>query len=593
VMDSGHSEILLGAYAAGRCPRRVHNDFDRTIPISSDPYVVDATAQGRIDAGRGFEIDIKALLVQYHGSEALDIGPQINSEAAIRATEAAMSRGVRIILGGWLPNDYQGGRKGRPDVLLRSTETGADWRYVPIDIKRHKTLTKANKSNGDALLSGLSLPSVADAHPDPELSQRRTRRDTDTLQLAHYWRMLQACQRAPEGGPAMAGIIGSDHLESDADHVVSWYDLDQPIFRTFSRTDPNGITTRSALERYDHELSFRLKVAQQAAERTGVATDPKPLVEPIWVSECQQCPWQGYCAAELGEDNASLAVGRLDARSWIALAELGVSSVSDLAALDPTRIEEFDEDAGVDGSRTGAVLEQYLPQVAHHRNATRSLAKAVRCAQMIAADVYLQRRTSGAIEVKRADIEVHLDVESDRSTRVYLWGMYIVDNTSGESHYEELSDWEPLDEQSEIALTRRFWDRLGEVIGSANDAGNTVRVYHYSTPEPNALRKAAKLAGGVNFPLRPEVEKLVDTYFDDLFRTVGMHFRGRHSLGLKDVARHGPGFSWRDEDPGGLQSQMWLDEVYAGDTLARQRVLEYNEDDVRATDALLCWLDGQ
>lgn len=592
-MESQHNEILLGAYAAGRCPRRVHNDFDRTIPFSTEPFVVAPTAQERIDAGRGFEADIRALLVERHGSEALDIGSQINGEAAIRATEAAMSRGVPVILGGWLPNDYQGGRKGRPDILLRSAETGPEWHYVPVDIKRHKTLTKANKSKGDAVLSGLSRPYLADAQPDPELNQRRTRRDTDTLQLAHYWRMLQACQRAPEGGPAMAGIIGSDHLDSDADHVVSWYDLDRPIFRTFSRTDPDGIATRSALERYDHELSFRLKVAHQAAQRIGAATDPEPLVMPIWVSECQQCPWQDYCAVELGEDNASLAVGRLDARSWIALAELGVSSVSDLAALDPTRIEEFDDDAAAESSRTGEVLAHYLPQVAHQKSATRSLTKAVRSAQMIQADVYLQRRTSGAIEVQRADIEVHLDVESDRSTRVYLWGMYIVDNINGESHYEEVADWEPLDEQSEIELTRRFWDRLKEIISSVDDAGNTVRIYHYSTPEPNALRKAAKLANGVDFPLRPEVEQLVETYFDDLFRTVGMHFRGRHSLGLKDVARYGPGFSWRDEDPGGLQSQMWLDEVYAGDLTARQRVLEYNEDDVRATDAVLCWLDNQ
>jgi len=591
-MESRHSEILLGAYAAGRCPRRVHNDFDRTIPLSTQPVVVSATAQERIDAGRGFEVDIRAILADRHGPDVLDIGSDVNGEAAIIATQAAMSRGVPIILGGWLPNDYNGGRKGRPDVLLRSAQSGPDWRYLPVDIKRHKVLTKSNKSTGDAVLSGMSAPYFADAKPDREVNQRRTRRDTDALQLAHYWRMLQAAGRAADG-PPMAGIIGSDHLTTDTDHVVSWYDLDEPVFRTFSRSDPSGIATRSTLERYDHELSFRLKIARQADQRVGAATDPDPLVEPIWIGECQQCPWQDYCAAELGEDNASLAVGRLDARSWIALGELDISTVSDLAALDPTSIEEFDEDADVDSSRTDEVLAEYLPQVAHHRSATRSLAKAVRSAQMIQADVYLERRTQGAIEVQRADIEVHLDVESDRTTRVYLWGMYIVDNPNATAHYEDLSDWNPLDERSEITLTRRFWDRLTEIISAANDAGQTLRVYHYSTPEPNALRKAAKLADGVDFPTRAEVEHAIDTYFDDLFHTVGRHFRGRHSLGLKDVARYGPGFSWRDEDPGGLQSQMWLDEVYAGDNTVRRRVLEYNEDDVRATDAVLCWLDGQ
>ncbi|NQU36113.1 MAG: hypothetical protein HQ526_00775, partial [Actinobacteria bacterium] len=367
-MDSGHNEILLGAYAARRCPRRVHNDFDRTIPVSTAPFLVSATSQERMDAGRAFEVEIKELLVACHGSDALDIGPQLSSEAAIRATEAAMSRGIPIILSGWLPNDYVGGRKGRPDVLLRTAGARPDWRYVPVDIKRHKTLTRANKSNGDSVLSELSEPTFADARARPELNQRRNRRDTDTLQLAHYWRMLQACGRAPDS-PAMAGIIGSDLVDGragsadSASYSVSWYDLDKPIFRTFSQSETGGIATRTPFERYDHEMAFRLEIAQQANQRVGAATDPLPLVKPIWVSECEQCPWQTYCAAELGQDNASLAVGRLDARSWIALADVGVSTVEDLAALDPRVIEEFDEDASVDGSRTSQVLTQYLPQV--------------------------------------------------------------------------------------------------------------------------------------------------------------------------------------------------------------------------------------
>jgi predicted RecB family nuclease len=602
-MESRDSEILLGAYAADRCPRRVHNDFDRTIQLPSEPFIVSATAQERIEAGRDFEAQIKALLISLHGSDVLDIGPQISSETAIRATAAAMSRGVRIILGGWLPNDVQGGRKGRPDVLLRCAGAGPDWRYAPVDIKGHKTLSASNKSDGDALLSVLARPYLADAEADGARNQRRNRRDKDTMQLAHYWRMLQACQRAPQG-PAIAGIIGTDHVDAgvaaevgvevlaDVTHVVSWFDLDRPIFRTFSRSDPGGTATRSALERYDHEMTFRLAVAQQAAQRVGAATDPDPLVEPIWVAECQQCPWQNYCATELGPDNASFAVGRLDAQSWVALSDLGIAHVDDLAALEPTVIEEFDAETTSDDSWTRQVVSQYVPHVAHQRNATRNLAKAVRTAQMVQAGVYLQRRTSGPIDVQRADIEVHLDVESDRSTRVYLWGMYIVDHAAGLSHYEDVSNWNPLDDHSEVTLTRQFWNRLVELIARAEQDDKTIRVYHYSTPEPNALRKAAKHGEGGDFAPRSEVEQVIKTYFDDLFRTVGKHFWGRNTLGLKDVARHGPGFQWRDEDPGGLQSQMWLDEVYGGNAVAKKRVLEYNEDDVRATDAVLGWLAG-
>ena len=51
------------------------------------------------------------------------------------------------------------------------------------------------------------------------------------------------------------------------------------------------------------------------------------------------------------------------------------------------------------------------------------------------------------------------------------------------------------------------------------------------------------------------------------------------------------GFNWRDEDPGGLQSQLWLIEARGAEdemtrSAARRRILAYNEDDVRATHAI-------
>ncbi len=590
-MDRQEGPILLSAYAARRCPRRTHNDFDRTIALGSESLELSASAQERIDSGKEFELDIVAEIMQIHRESVVEIGADLGRSAAICATEGAMSLGVPIIVGGWLPDDVAGGRKGRPDVLLKSAQP-APWSYYPVEIKRHKVLSKANKKLGNALLSPISSPHLTEARRDPEFNERRNRSESDTLQLAHYWRMLQACGRAPTGS-TMAGVIGSDHLDSDREPRICWFDLADPAFQTFSRSEPDATTARSALERYDREFGFRSEVAHVAAQRMGDGADPAPLVTPIWINECEQCPWQLYCAAELGSDNASFAVRRLDARSWLALAEAQISSVGDLAALDPVAIDQFDEDAEPDGSRTDEVLRDYLAKVTPSRNALTSLARAVRAARMIEAGVFLERRSAEPIDVQRADIEVHLDVESDRSTRIYLWGMYVVDHPTGSSGYEAVSAWEPLDDQSEIALTRQFWLRLKEMISQAEAAGYSIRVYHYARPEPTGLRKAAKLADGVSFPALEEVNAVVERYFIDLFDTIRANFRGRVSLGLKDVARHGPGFQWRDEDPGGLQSQIWLDQVYAGDAGARQRILEYNEDDVRATDAVLSWLTNK
>ena len=86
--------------------------------------------------------------------------------------------------------------------------------------------------------------------------------------------------------------------------------------------------------------------------------------------------------------------------------------------------------------------------------------------------------------------------------------------------------------------------------------------------------------------------------FVDLFTVVKRNFFGANGLGLKVVVTAMTSFAWRDEDPGGLNSQVWFNEaVNAADaearSLARVRVLEYNEDDARATWYLRRWLREQ
>ena len=75
----------------------------------------------------------------------------------------------------------------------------------------------------------------------------------------------------------------------------------------------------------------------------------------------------------------------------------------------------------------------------------------------------------------------------------------------------------------------------------------------------------------------------------DLYRVFDTQLITGDRVGLKRVASLA-GFSWRDEDPGGAQSMVWYEQAVQGDGQARQRLLAYNEDDVRATLALRDWL---
>jgi predicted RecB family nuclease len=69
------------------------------------------------------------------------------------------------------------------------------------------------------------------------------------------------------------------------------------------------------------------------------------------------------------------------------------------------------------------------------------------------------------------------------------------------------------------------------------------------------------------------------------------------SIGLKETAPLA-GFSWRAGDSGGTLAKVKYDQATdeesgpAARAAAQEWILEYNEDDVRATAALRNWLDG-
>lgn len=515
--------VLLGAHDAKRCARRIHNEWDPT--LTGEPWEPPAALQMLFDQGQQFQYEI-AMELQAACPRAIDlegIGPK---HVIVGATLEAMDTRLPLILNGWLPDDFTHGRKGRPDLLVHVGDGG----YVPGEIKNHLVTCDSKKAE-----LTYSLPS----DPGTPLTEAgRTTRDRldDALQLAHYWRMLEALGRTPEHPTGI--IIGTDR-------TLAWTDLKQSAFTTFSRT--SGTAKRSALQRYDHEHGFRLKVASAAASREPA------LVVPVFVDECDSCPWYDYCRS-ITDDNvasAHITKGRLSIREWQALSAIGVTTIEDLADLDPSR-EDFQQ--------------QYLPEVSDHKDALGRLGKAVRRARMVCEGTTLDRVTSGPIDVPRADVEIDLDIEWDPAEQVYLWGCLIGGRYFAQVSFDEMTD--------SVPLAQAFAQWLRGVIASDEQAGKTVLVYHYSPAETNQLRRL----------LGDDAKDLLDRCVD-LLPIVKRHFFGRNGLGIKQVAP-AFGFQWRDEQPGGLQSQVWLKQARAGDFDAQERILRYNEDDVRATAAL-------
>ena len=303
-----------GGYLARHCPVRAQWDVIRPC----EPLPVPPVLERRFAAGRRFEAELVAGLVPLHpGACVVDAADHEDREEREAATAAAMKAGAPVIVGGRLPPDPAGRRVGEPDLLVAAEGTG----YRPVDIKHHRCLD-AGAGGLPALCSALDRLAWEAAEPAADSSARKRR--ADLLQLAHYQRMLEACGMAAADG-RHGGIIG-------VDGVVTWYDLDAPIWQTPS--SPGRVKRRSTMAVYDFEFSFRLDIlavaaAHLAGQQAGL------LVVPVRIGECAECPWWSWCGPVLqaGSGDVSLLPG-LGWREWRIHRDHGVTSRAALAALD-------------------------------------------------------------------------------------------------------------------------------------------------------------------------------------------------------------------------------------------------------------------
>jgi len=577
--------ILLDEYAARSCPVKTQNAFNPTVSLETPNQRASVKANEGLtelfDGGAQFQEAVLEQLINTCPGRIVDLRQLSASthEVQIEACVRAMSSGAQLIIGGSLPVDLLGHRLGDPDLLIRGADgASGSPAYHPVEVKWHRIIAHARPADGDTEEPRvLRYSTLADPGAEAALSisgyeLRIGSRLADFLQLAHYHRMLQACGFGAE--PAFGGVIGTDDLFEAP--VLVWADLGEPQVRTFSRSSPEGWRLRSFLERYEYEQSFRLKIAAVAQQQTGQSDqDPELLVRPIVNRECPRCQWWEHCLPQLDPDDVSLRLDKtpLDMREIATLRQHGITTITDLG------------DADLD-----QLMEWYLPEVTHREGAEGRIRVAARRARMLLDGVSFDRETTGPIEMPQAAVEIDLDIESSLDGRIYLWGFLIQQTDRSGAVYHEFSRFDDLDDRAEAALAVDAFSWLRSIVESTP----SVVVFHYSGYE---IAKIIELARREHDELLDWAAAYAEEHFVDLLEVVKAHYFGVSGLGLKLMARH-VGFSWRDEDPGGLNSQLWFAEAVHGETAeiraqARRRVLEYNEDDVTATSQVREWLRAQ
>jgi predicted RecB family nuclease len=185
------------------------------------------------------------------------------------------------------------------------------------------------------------------------------------------------------------------------------------------------------------------------------------------------------------------------------------------------------------------------------------------------------------IKLHIADKELFFDIEVDPMRDIcYLHGF--VERRGGNNKTERFIAF--LADEPTIENEARVFDEAWRFIKAAMPAA----IYFYSKYERTIYRKLR-----TKYPhvcSEAEIEALfalptsVDLYGDVVLKATEWPTR---DYSLKTLAKY-LGFNWRDTHPSGAASIEWFDRwVTSRDDAIKQRILDYNEDDCRATRWLL------
>lgn len=322
---------------------------------------------------------------------------------------------------------------------------------------------------------------------------------------------------------------------------------DEVIYRL---DETRGVRIKEAL--WDEYVTWRGR-AQSIIDQTWT---PKGAL----ASGCKLCHWYSACSKSL-RNAGDLSLIPFLGRSKRDSLEATFPTLSDLAGCDPegliTKKGTGIPGVGPDGLRTFHARAKLLTDPD--------------------AKPYLKAEVGLPI----SEVEFFFDIEVDPLRDfTYLHG--IVERRGGDNDSERFvsffADEEtPAAEEASFAQAFAFLTSVPEAT-----------IWYFSKYERTIYRKLAKRYPGVCS--EEAIEELfnparaVDLYFDVVLKATEWPTND-HSV--KTLAKY-LGFAWRDTNPSGAASIEWFDRwVRTRDPTVKARILDYNEDDCRATRVLL------
>ncbi|MEK7615732.1 MAG: TM0106 family RecB-like putative nuclease [Patescibacteria group bacterium] len=288
-------------------------------------------------------------------------------------------------------------------------------------------------------------------------------------------------------------------------------------------------------------------LTRERIERILDGEKPAPFLK----SSCKTSPWFSLCLDDAKACDDISLIHRLSQNDQRRLYDMGIRTVKDLATADMeelrTRLEDWQFDKILRFHNQANVLMTNEPMI-----------------------------------LKKADFpdvktEIYFDIESDPTEEIdYLLGVLTKKGKTTEYKYFLAKD--KADEE-------RIWREFLNFLDSLDD----FVIYHYAHFEQQVFKRFADQYG-----ISRELENKFKDNSIDLWRTtIEAVVLPLYFYSLKDVAKY-LGFKWDSADAGGAESVVWYnDYLKTKDTKILDKILRYNEDDVRATLFVKEWLEKQ
>ena len=281
---------------------------------------------------------------------------------------------------------------------------------------------------------------------------------------------------------------------------------------------------------------------------------------------CKLCHWYSACISRLTDANDLTLIPELGRSKRDVMMER-VATIRDLAEADPAGF--------VVGKKT------IFPGIGPG-----TLGKLHARAKLISAGKKAKPYLREPVTLPVADLELYFDIEVDPMRDIcYLHGF--VERRDSDNDAERFVAFfaEETTAEAEKKAFTEAWRYMQE--------SQPCVIYYYSKYERTIYRKLREKYPDVC--TEDELEALfdparaVDLYFDVVLKATEWPTR---DFSIKTLANY-LGFAWRDAHPSGAASIEWFHRwVETGDPTIRQRILDYNEDDCRATRVLRDAIDN-